>query len=80
MDNTGIKNNSNILNEIRKILFVLFFILCTLHSKGQDKITSNPDSAVIISSDIDHFWDAYDSLRGQKSTADSLKTYKDNFY
>jgi hypothetical protein len=43
---------------------------------GQDRITSNPDSAIIISSDIDRFWKAFDLLENQKSTVDSLKTLK----
>ncbi len=63
----------------RYIVFVLFLILFTLNAKGQDRITTNPDSAIIISSDIDHFWEAFDSLGNQKSIADSLKTIRTIF-
>lgn len=39
----------------------------------------NPDSALIISSDIDHFWNAFDSLKSQQSTVDSLKIIRTIF-
>jgi hypothetical protein len=67
------------LKAARQIVFILFFILFILKTKGQDRITTNPDSAIIINIDIDHFWEAYDSLGSQKSTIDSLKTIKTIF-
>jgi putative ABC transport system permease protein len=54
------------------VIFILFFTPFTITMKGQDRITSNPDSARIISSDINQFWQAFDSLEQQKTTADSL--------
>ena len=47
--------------------------------RGQNEITSNPDSATIIGNDIDHFWEAYDLLKNQNSTSDSLSTIKKVF-
>jgi hypothetical protein len=67
------------VRAVRQIVFILFLIHFTSNTKGQDRITTNPDSAIIISSDIDHFWEAYDSLGNQKSTIDSLKTIKTIF-
>lgn len=63
----------------RNLLFILFFILVRTDTKGQDRITMNPDSAAIITSDIDHFWEAFDSLKNQKSTVDSLRILKTIF-
>ena len=67
------------MNVPRQILFILFFILFTIEMRGQDGITTNPDSATIISNDIDRFWEAFDLLKSQKSTADSLKTIRTIF-
>ena len=61
---------------VRHLLVTLFFILFTVQMRGQDGITTNPDSAIILSKDVDHFWEAFDLLKSQKSTADSLKTIK----
>jgi uncharacterized protein YjaZ len=63
----------------RYIVFICFFILFRSSTKGQDRITTNPDSAGIVTSDIDHFWEAYDSFKNQQSTADSLKTLRTIF-
>ena len=67
------------LNTKGFAIFIMIFILFILKTNGQDRITSNPDSATIISSDIDHFWEAYDSLASQKSTVDSLKIIRTIF-
>ena len=61
------------------IAFIIPFSLSALKSKGQDRITSNPDSAMTISNDIDHFWKAFDSLQNKRSTVDSLKTIRTIF-
>ncbi len=55
------------------ILTGIFFIGVT---KGQDRVTTNPDSAGIITSDINNFWRAFDLLQNQKTLADSLKVIK----
>ena len=70
---------NDILNIKRYIVFILSLILFTVRVNGQDSITSNPDSAIIISSDIDNFWKALDSLENQNSTIDSLKMIRTIF-
>jgi hypothetical protein len=67
------------LNCLRHVILILLYILFTVEMRGQDGVTTNPDSAKIIASDIDHFWEAYDLLKNQKSTADSLKAIKTIF-
>jgi len=49
----------------------IIFILCLCNS--------NPDSASIITADINHFWRAFDLLQSQQTTADSLKIIKTIF-
>ncbi len=70
---------NDILNVKRYIVYLLSLIIFTVQVNGQDSITSNPDSAIIISSDIDNFWKAFDSLEKQKSTIDSLKMIRTIF-
>ena len=67
------------MNIKKNITFILFLILFTLKTKGQDRITANPDSATIITNDIHRFWEAYDLLEKQKSTLDSLKIIRTIF-
>ncbi len=64
---------------MKNIVFTLVCLLLVRISKGQDQITTNPDSAVIVTTDIGNFWRAFDLLKNQKTGADSLKTIKTIF-
>ena len=55
------------------ILLLLISGFFTISLRGQDRITTKPDSAGIITSDIDQFWRAFDMLPNQTSTADSVR-------
>ena len=65
----------------RKIYIILMLIpgFFTGGLKGQDQVTTKADSARIITSDIDHFWRAFDLLQTQHTTADSLKAIETIF-
>jgi hypothetical protein len=63
----------------RYITFVLISILFIDITNGQDRVTANPDSAIIVTTDIDNFWRAFDLLQNQKTLADSLKIIKTIF-
>lgn len=62
--------------NVRLILRCLLFVSI---SKGQDRVTTNPDSASIITTDITNFWRAFDLLQNQRTWADSLKIVKTTF-
>jgi hypothetical protein len=63
----------------RYILFILICILFISVTKGQDRVTTSPDPANIITTDINNFWRAFDLLQKQKTTADSLQIVKTIF-
>jgi len=65
--------------RIANLSILLFPILFATIVKAQDHITLNPDSAIIVTSDIDHFWQAFDQLEHQNTTADSLHIIKTIF-
>lgn len=48
-------------------------------TKGQNRVTTNPDSANIVVADINNFWRAFDLLQNQRTLADSLKIVKTIF-
>ncbi|HTE32467.1 MAG TPA: hypothetical protein VK666_18935 [Chryseolinea sp.] len=59
--------------------YFLFVLLCIGTNgviKAQDRITNDPDSASIITTDITHFWMAFDSLTSQRTSTDSLRIIK----
>src|SRR4051812_27976587 len=47
--------------------------------KSQDTIVTNPDSANIVTNDINNFWKAFDLLQKQRTTDDSLLIIKNVF-
>ncbi len=62
-----------------RLILILTCIFSTGIINGQDRVTTNPDSAHIITSDINNFWRAFDLLQNQKATDDSLKVIKSIF-
>ena len=70
------KNDLNVKGDVLFILICLLFVSIT---KGQDRVTTNPDSASIITTDITNFWRAFDLLQNQRTWADSLKIVKTIF-
>ena len=63
----------------RNVLVILICLLFVSITKGQDRVTTNPDSASIITTDITNFWRAFDLLQNQRTWADSLKIVKSVF-
>lgn len=62
--------------------YSLFILICSLFisiTKGQDRVTIYPGAASIITSDINHFWRAFDLLQNQRTLADSLRIIKTIF-
>jgi hypothetical protein len=63
----------------RNILFILICLFFVGITKGQNRVTTNPDSASIITTDINNFWHTFDLLQNQRTLADSLKIVKTIF-
>jgi hypothetical protein len=63
----------------RPIIFLLLAHCFVGTISAQDRITGDPDSASIITADITRFWQAFDSLKSQKTTGDSMKVIKQYF-
>ena len=62
--------------------YIILIVICNCFlgiAEGQYSVTNIPDSANIVTTDINHFWKAFDLLKSQRTTADSLKVIKINF-
>jgi hypothetical protein len=64
---------------MKNITLALICVLLATVTRGQDRVTTDPDSAVIITTDIANFWRAFDLLRQQKTSEDSLMVVKTIF-
>lgn len=67
------------MSKKRYIICILLCYGLIAGVKAQDRITFDPDSASTITTDISHFWQAFDLLKNQRATADSLKIIKTIF-
>jgi len=61
------------------VILILACILFCADIKAQDKVTTNPDSANIVTADIGNFWQAFDLLKNKTTTADSLQVIRSVF-
>lgn len=44
-----------------------FFFIISFHAPGQETFTSDPDSAIFLTTDIDNFWKAFENFKKDTS-------------
>lgn len=62
--------------------YAILLLACILFPrviKAQDRVTTNPDSANIVTADIGNFWKAFDLLQHKTTTDDSLQVIRSVF-
>jgi uncharacterized protein YjaZ len=64
---------------VKNVIVALMYLLLLSTTARQNQTTTNPDSAILVTSDISNFWRAFDLLQNQKSLADSLTIVKTIF-